>query len=466
MGRIVTDKYKYRHELTKILSAGGQGTVWRTTDPETAVKLAGREDISAEEQRHLEEDTRNALERLTYLPIPPNIGISMPKAPLEDAPGYSMFMLRGMRSFAEAFDVRAVAQTIAENEIPDVAKSWGDEDTVKHLVAYNKTGGLRLRLLALAKCASELARLNGAGLIYCDVNMNNILLSDDKTNPVLWLIDADNIRFDSPNGGAILFPGFGAPEIYRGETGNTSQGDVWAFAVAAFKVLLLWEHPFEGALMQEYEDADEGETLAYTGEFPYALDPDDDSNENFARRIAGNILTQELDALFAATFIDGKDRPELRPPMFVWPEALARAADLAVKCPVCGSCYYEAEQCTWCDTESPSLLTIDTYRVAPDGSRQNAWRFVHEVEEGAPVMIPKRVLAPFMMTDFDTEIFSLTRSGKFVLMTRPELTENITLELGGGVQVRPGMRETLPANGFRVCADIAGRKVIAEVAFS
>ena len=131
MGRIVTDKYKYRHELTKILSAGGQGTVWRTTDPETAVKLAGREDLSAEEQRHLEEDTRNALERLTYLPIPPNIGISMPKAPLEDAPGYSMFMLRGMRSFAEAFDVRAAAQTIADNEIPDVAKSWGDEETVK-----------------------------------------------------------------------------------------------------------------------------------------------------------------------------------------------------------------------------------------------------------------------------------------------------------------------------------------------
>ena len=218
--------------------------------------------------------------------------------------------------------------------------------------------------------------------------------------------------------------------------------------------------------MYDYEDSDEGETLAYTGEFPYSLDPDDDSNANLACAVAENILTPELDALFTRTFIDGKDRPELRPPIFVWPETLVRAADLAVKCPVCGSTYYDADQCVWCDAESPSLLTIDTYRLTPDGTRQNVWRFVHELEDGAPVMIPKRVLAPFMMTDFDTEIFTLTRSGSVVVMSRPDITENLTLEGKNGESLRPGFRTELPAESFRVHADISGRKVVAEVSFS
>ena len=465
MGRIVTDKFKYRHELTRILASGGQGTVWRTTDPKIAVKIAGNESSTPDELRALAEDTRNALERLSGLPIPANIGISVPIAPLEGVPGYSMLLLQGLSSFEEAFNVRTWAEQIDDAEIPAAFKAWGDKTTAKRFAAYNKSGGLRRRLLALAKCASELSRLNGAGLIYCDVNMNNVLLSDDMNNPVLWLIDPDNIRYDNPNGGAILFPGFGAPEIYRGETGNTSQGDVWAFAVAAFKLLLLWEHPFEGALMYDYEDADEGETLAYTGEFPYALDPDDDTNANLARGVAENILTPELDALFTRTFIDGKDRPELRPPMFVWAEALAGAADLAVKCPVCGSSYYDADKCVWCDAETPPLLTINTYRLAQDGTRQNVWRFVHEAADGAPVMIPKRVLAPFMMTDFDTEIFTLTRSESSVVMTRPDITEDITLEGKGGV-FRPGFSTELPAESFRVHADISGRKVVAEIAYT
>ena len=466
MRRIVTDKFKYRHELTKILASGGQGTVWRTKDSKIAVKIAGSENSTPDELQNLAEDTRKALERLSILPIPANIGISVPIAPLEGVPGYSMLLLQGLSSFEEVFNLIDLGKKIEPSEIPEAFKAWDDDEMARRFTAYNKSGGLRRRLLALAKCASELARLNGAGLIYCDVNMNNVLLSDDINNPVLWLIDPDNIRYDNPKGGAILFPGFGAPEICRGKTGNTSQGDVWAFAVAAFKILLFWEHPFEGALMQEYDDTNEGEELAYNGEFPYALDPDDDSNGNFACSVAENVLTPELDALFSRTFIDGKDRPELRPPMFVWPEALARAADLSVKCPVCGSSYYEAGQCVWCDAERPPLLKIDTYRIAPDGSRSLAWHFVHELEDDLPVIIPKRVLAPFFMTDFDTEIFTLTRSENSVIMIRPEIIEDITLKIKNGGSVRPGFRTKLPAESFSINANIAGRRTAAEVTFS
>lgn len=465
MLRTVTDKYKYQHELTEPLASGGQGTVWRTRDPRIAVKIAGREGLSQQEQSRLSDSMRSSLNRLNLLPIPRNIGISLPIAPLEGLPGYSMRLLGGgMRSFSEAFDVHGAKDSVKPHEIPAALRSW-PEDLAKTCTMYNATGGLRRRLLALSKCAAELSRLNGLGLIYCDVNMNNIFVSEDVNNPVVWLIDSDNIRFDSPNGSGLIFKGYGAPEIVRGKCGNTSQGDCWAFSIVAFKVIFMWEHPFEGAMFADYDDIDEAEQAAYSGEFPYVLDPDDDSNskENGIAAIAGNMLvTPEISELFMRTFTDGKDNPDMRPPMFLWPEALARAADSLVVCPVCGNHYYEAGACAWCGAERPRVISADT--AASDGSR--LWHFVREIRHGEEVRVPRRILAPFLMTDFDTEIFTLTPTENSVIIIRPAMSENIMIAGVDGTFSELGFRQEVTSGNFTVKADIEGRKVSATFSVS
>ena len=126
----------------------------------------------------------------------------------------------------------------AENIAPDDIPAWLSampKNEAKKIVHYYKTGGLRRRLNALFKCASLLARLHGNGMVYGDISPNNIFISEGLEDPSVWLIDADNIRFEITAGGSVVYtPKYGAPELVQGKDGGRPASDCHAFAVVAF----------------------------------------------------------------------------------------------------------------------------------------------------------------------------------------------------------------------------------------
>lgn len=80
---------------------------------------------------------------------------------------------------------------------------------------YSDTGSTKIRLLALYKCAAILSELHANGLVYCDVSPNNVFVSKHAKD--VWLIDADNLRYEKLKGGySVYSPHYGAPEIVQG----------------------------------------------------------------------------------------------------------------------------------------------------------------------------------------------------------------------------------------------------------
>ena len=78
-------------------------------------------------------------------------------------------------------------------EIPKWLAAIPDKDVALLLFHYADTGSTRRRLFALSKCASILARLHSAGLVYGDISPNNVFVGDGDSREV-WLIDADNLQ--------------------------------------------------------------------------------------------------------------------------------------------------------------------------------------------------------------------------------------------------------------------------------
>ena len=102
--------------------------------------------------------------------------------------------------------------------------------------------------------------------------------SSVKANEV-WLIDADNLHFQSAPGPQVYTPGFGAPEIVAGHAPVSTLSDTYAFAILAFYILAQI-HPFLGNQVEEggWEESVDLEEQAYAGELPWIEDEDDDSN--------------------------------------------------------------------------------------------------------------------------------------------------------------------------------------------
>jgi DNA-binding helix-hairpin-helix protein with protein kinase domain len=245
------------------------------------------------------------------------------------------------------------------------------------LFHYADTGSTRRRLFALAKCASILARLHSAGLVYGDISMNNAFIGEESPREV-WLIDADNLRFELPSGGTSVYtPGYGAPEVVRGTDCSRPRSDCWAFAVMAFKILALC-HPFIGKKVLE-PDADEGgldaepvatgppsdlDEQAYAGYLPFVDDQDDDSNRGKGGLPRELVATPMLRRIFQETFGVGRTEPHRRPSMAFWAIELMRAFDQSLTCPNCKMSYFAAncERCPYCKMSRPAFVRAKTNR--------------------------------------------------------------------------------------------------------
>jgi serine/threonine protein kinase len=402
----LVDEYGNFHQVTDELARGGQGVVFRTKDTDLAIKqpldASGRADTNA--------DLRERFQNIRVLPIPPRVPVSLPLAILRDEPGYVMRLLSDMKPFS-SFELNGKVKKEMEGRIvmlPNWLTGIPDKQMALLLQNYASTGSTRRRLFALAKCSAILARLHCAGLVYGDISTNNAFVRDHPACDV-WLIDADNMRFELPFGGISVYtPGYGAPEVVQCRDQSRPRTDCWAFSVMAFKLLALC-HPFIGKRVLQAEDNDGGwdaepvasadsgvhasiEMQAYAGYIPFVDDEDDDSNEGVCGLPRPLVTTPGLRRLFQDTFGAGRELPHCRPAMAFWALELAKAADHALDCPECAMSYFadDHERCPYCGSERPAFIRVQTPRweiVIPANTRELA--------------LPHRLFYPFSFEHHD-----------------------------------------------------------------
>ena len=371
----LSDEYGNKHELADELARGGQGVVFRTRDADLAVK----QPLDSSGLPDKDANLRDRFQNIRLLPMPPRIPVSLPLSILRDEPGYVMRLLNGMKPFG-VFDLDGRTKKKLEDRkqpLPQWLAGITDKEMALRLFHYTNTGASRRRLFALAKCASILSRLHSVGLVYGDISTNNAFIGEDPTRDV-WLIDADNMRFERLSGGISVYtPCYGAPEVVRGTDSARPRSDCWAFAVMAFKTLTLC-HPFIGKKVLEPDDDEGGwdaepvadgapidlDEQAYAGFLPFVDDEDDDSNHSSGGLPREFVLTPRLRLLFQETFGEGREHPYRRPTMGFWALELAKAFDHLLGCPECKMNYFadEHRRCPYCDAPRPRFIRVRTLR--------------------------------------------------------------------------------------------------------
>lgn len=332
--RVVFDEHGVRYDLVKSLGHGGQGEVWRTTDRRHIVKLLFAEGTA--------EQIRRQLARVRRLDLG-DAHVARPIALLR-APsvGYVAKFLADMHPASDL-----------------LAPPRGEEVTRWFL----SRGGLRRRLRLLAHAGESLSALHGRGLAYVDLSASNVFVSADDGFDEAWLIDLDNLRYESDATGAVYTLGFGAPEFVSGRAGPTSLSDSWAFAVLVHWVLRL-VHPFIGDYVSEGDASLEEE--AFAARLPWIEHAQDECNRTSMGIPWTVTMGPRLQKLARDTFESEGHPASKRPSISAWVERLHAAADRTLCCHACGGTYLaNASQCPWCDAERQRFVHLALHRWEP-----------------------------------------------------------------------------------------------------
>jgi hypothetical protein len=430
----LADEYGNLHYLDIELAKGGQGVVFRTMDADLAIK----QPLDASGQPDKNADLRGRFQSIRLLPMPHRIPVSLPLAILRDEPGYVMRLLNGMHPFS-IFDMDGrTKKALEEREpgLPDWLTAIPDKDMAFRLCHYADTGSTRRRLLALSKCASILARLHNVGLVYGDISQNNAFVGSGASREV-WLIDADNLRFELPSGGASVYtPGYGAPEVVQGHDQSRPRTDCWSFAVMAFKVLALC-HPFIGKKVLDPDDDDAGwdaepvadnaladlDEQAYAGYFAFIDDNEDASNRGVGGLPRSLATTPGLRVLFQETFGAGRETPHRRPAMAFWALELTRAFDVSVDCPECRMSFFadDYSECPYCSAPRRAFIRAITPR----------WEIVIP-SDAEQFDLPHRLFHPFSFeqnddTEYEANFNVVEKTARPVRGTKP-FPDNLSFE--------------------------------------
>ena len=411
LSKPLVDEYGNLHRLADELARGGQGVVFRTNDADLAIK----QPLNACGEPEQSANLRDRFQNIRFLPLPPRVPISLPLAILRDEPGYVMRLLNGMQPF-NRFDLdgktmRELKQQLSANngKLPAWLTAIPDQDLALRLYHYAGSGSTRRRLFALSRCASILARLHSAGLVYGDISPNNVFIGEGDSRDV-WLIDADNLRYEMSEGGnAVYTPHYGAPEIVQGRDRSRPRTDCWAFAVMAFATLALC-HPFIGKMVLQPGDDEGGwdaepapqgapadlDEQAYAGYLPFIDDRDDDSNTAVLGLTRDLVATPGLRRLFQETFGAGRTRPHRRPSMLFWAMELTQAFDQSLACPECKMSYLadSHQSCPYCSSPRPAFVRARTPR----------WQLLipANIDE---FHLPHRLFNPFSVECNDDTVF-------------------------------------------------------------
>ncbi|WP_027938858.1 protein kinase domain-containing protein [Anaerobiospirillum succiniciproducens] len=396
----------FTHYITKQLGqAGGQGTVYRTQKSFLAVKIIHAKECK-KQQNFDELNSRFADLRL--LPIPQGVNLTLPLSELKDAHGYVMSLLDDMQEFATAFSPTDEDSKLSNPWLNEM-RSAGNNDFADFVAGYIATGGLRRRIAAYQKAARILAHIHSLGLVYCDFSGRNCFISDQGSDEIVWLIDADNLSFAEAITSEVVFTEeFAAPEVVSPNCVCSLYSDCYSFAISLFQDIYC-NHPFKGALCEPGDDddfVDDLDTKAYSGLLPWIFDEDDPSNvSNKGFTIAKDMIaSQELLALFEKTFSEtGRKMPRLRPTTCQWYYALSEFLDHLVTCKHC-SMHFDAriETCPWCDTQAHYI----TVRATRDG--KEIYCLSKDFALDKEFNVPKRLISGPRPSNSDETLFTLT----------------------------------------------------------
>lgn len=343
--KFVVDENGQKHQLTEKLGQGGQGAVWKTSDPNIIVKMkidsvTGEPVIDDAEY----EKYKAGLDEVRTLDLPEGIHVAKVASILQKPYcGYTMRMLSNMKS------VKYWIRSFGEATVPPAF--------------FRDTGGLRYRLRFLSKAAGIFAKLNYHSVVYADLSPDNLFVSVDNQAGEVWLIDADNMRYFFNVNKQIMTPGYGAPEVVEGGM-NTLESDEYTFAVLAHEILTL-NSPFNGEMLSETGDgwdddawdasSESGETTEKAEYVPWIYDPNDTRNAVAPGMGLSPdlVMTDKMKELFYRNFSEeGQKNPASRPTMREWFEELRRAESLVVTCEHCRNTYYmksqKKEECPFC----------------------------------------------------------------------------------------------------------------------
>lgn len=405
------DEFNNIHYLDKELGRGGQGVVYTTKDADTAIKIAL---INEEPIRDKDEikSFHQKVKRLIFKPLPHDIHIATPLTVLNNEAGYVMNLLDGMKEFSILFPSEVSKEEAKKINIPNFLKSLNEKNTRSafYFAYYLKTGGLRKRLYTLSRLAITLNRLHIRGLIYFDISHNNIYINNDDI-PLVYLIDADNIDYESINKSIIYTPNFEVPEIVKG-TPNSLYSDIYAFGILSF-LTLTTTHPFDGEANGEADwDSDENKER---WELPWIEDSKDDSNKSKAGLRSTLTITDELNQLFHQLFEEGKKDKFQRPTLPIWIESLERSASATIKCSNCGMTYYEHNfhVCPYCASVKPKRLIATSYLYKDSKKFKERWRFVKEITRNTKsIELPIYLFKPLNLLKIDDSFLKIIFSKK------------------------------------------------------
>lgn len=338
--RVLLDAKGTRYTLVGEMGEGAQGKVCTTDIPGVLIKVL--HGTGTQKHKEWSEHVQWLMRQdLTELNLARPLEILVKP---ENVHAYVMELMDGLLPLEEILS--KTHQSLLENS----------------LNGFTQTGGLKRRLLLLRELANTLNRLHSKGFAYGDLSPANIFVSSSVKYHQLWLIDCDNICISERSGfGHIFTPGYGAPEVIRGDSGVNMLTDSWSFAALAFK-LLTNNHPFLSGLGMEEAEEEDGASDTFTeqaarGVFPWIYDDKDDSNAWDKSGLLWELATTPLmRQLFHRCF--GLSREDLteRPLMGEWYNALNEACTRLLVCtaPNCGQAflYHNDKTCHFCDEKS------------------------------------------------------------------------------------------------------------------
>nr|WP_232729480.1 protein kinase [Helicobacter pylori] len=318
----IVDSERNIHKTIEVLGKGGQGIVYRCLDKDVAIKVVLRDGDFIKDKESLKQYEKSVL-NLSFKPIESHFPMSIPLVTLREKQGYVMKMAEGYKPLKTFLKKPSILENEEKDGIFRINNAIQELCKDNHHMAlslsyYSQTQGLKSRLKILTHLAKLLFRLQSKGLVYGDLNLNNVFYKDNSA----FLIDADNVRYESEKALCIIFtPNYGALEISQtsknsGTTNcNTMLSDTFSFAIIAYELLNM-VHPFDGNMA-------DGDIENFI-ELPWIEDSEDNSNSSCG--LLPYFLTRDLKKLLARCFEEGKKDPLKRPTMPLFIESLEKAS--------------------------------------------------------------------------------------------------------------------------------------------